>query len=89
MNSRTTRRFRNAFTRLPNEVQEQARRTFAVWKTDPHHSSLRFKQIHSSQPIFSVRVSRDWRALGLKQGETVVWFWIGSHSDYHEMIAHL
>jgi hypothetical protein len=30
-----------------------------------------------------------WRALGVREHETMVWFWIGSHADYDGMLARL
>ncbi len=37
-------------------------------------------------PIHSARIGRDWRALGLRTGDEVVWFWIGSHDEYERML---
>ncbi len=40
-------------------------------------------------PIDSVRISLDHRALGVRAGEDIVWFWIGSHADYDKVISQL
>src|SRR5690606_21977791 len=40
-------------------------------------TGLRFKKVHASRPIYSVRVTRGYRALGILENETVTWFWIG------------
>tara|TARA_B110000305_G_C19072025_1_gene462113 strand:- start:301 stop:474 length:174 start_codon:yes stop_codon:yes gene_type:complete len=29
---------------------------------------------------------KNWRALGTMDGEGIVWFWIGSHEDYNNLI---
>ncbi|MEJ7680003.1 MAG: hypothetical protein WKG06_19525 [Segetibacter sp.] len=50
---------------------------------------LHFKQVHHQQPIYSVRVGLSYRALGIKQEETMIWFWIGSHEDYNKLIVQL
>ena len=50
---------------------------------------MRFKRVHTSEPIYSVRVSRDYRAVGVREGDTVMWFWIGSHADYDDLISRL
>jgi len=86
MNSRTTDAFWQAFHRLPAEVQKQARTKFALWRGNPFHPSLRFKQI-SGTPLYSVRITRDYRALGLKRDDMLIWFWIGSHEDYEKEIS--
>ena len=89
MTSHTTERFRKALRHLPPHIQRQAGRAYRLWKKDPHHRSLQFKQVHAREPIYSVRVGIGWRALGVKEGDTVVWFWIGSHADYDKLLAQL
>jgi hypothetical protein len=89
MKSHTTERFRKAFQQLPTEVQEAARKAYSLWKQNPQHRSLQFKQIHRQRPIYSVRVGRAWRAVGIRHEEYMLWFWIGSHGDYDKLIAQL
>jgi len=75
--SQTTEKFWKAFAKLPAHVQRKARERYQLWKDNPSHPSLQFKQIHSSRPIFSVRVGIGWRAVGIKQDEIMIWYWIG------------
>jgi len=89
MKSRTTERFRRALARLPANVQEQARRAFDVWRRTPNHPSLQFKRIHARDPIYTVRIGIQWRALALLRGDAVVWFWIGHHSEYDTLVSRL
>ncbi len=89
MKSVTTSRFRKAFEKLPKRTQIKARDNYRLWQENPNHPSLNFKQIHSSQPIHSVRVGIGYRALGVKQDQTMVWFWIGSHEEYNTIIDSL
>ena len=89
MISRITEEFRINFDALPLEVQTKAIYKYKIWKTNPGHPSLRFKQIHISKPVFSIRISIGYRALGLQEGDTIIWFWIGSHSDYNKLIKNL
>ena len=87
MNSRTTRAFRQCLAALPAEVRRQAVKAYRLWRSDPRHPSLQFKQIHATKGIWSVRIALGWRALGvLKDGE-IVWFWVGSHADYDRLIG--
>jgi len=44
--------------------------------------SLRFKCINREENVWSVRVSRGCRAVGVLDGDTVTWFWIGDHDAY-------
>ena len=54
MISHTTERFRKAFAELPQQVQQKAKDSYKQFKQDPFYSSLRFKRIHSTKPIYSV-----------------------------------
>ena len=87
MKSRTTERFRKALAALPEQVQEQARESYRLFQRDPSHPGLRFKPVHPSLPIYSARVGRGYRALGLLDGDAIVWYWIGSHAEYDRLIA--
>ena len=89
MKSHTTERFRKAFGRLPAHVQARARQAFRLWQQSPSHLSLRFKQVHPTQPIYAVRIGIHWRAVGVKTGDTIVWYWVGSHSDYDSLLTSL
>jgi hypothetical protein len=89
LRSRTTARFRVAFEALPDEVQRRAWTAFVLWQENALHPSLRFKQVHATQPIYSVRVGLGWRALGLRDGDAMIWFWIGSHADYDHLLETL
>ena len=89
MNSRIDRDFREAFARLPRRVQDQARRAFRRWLEDPFHPGLHFKSIHPTLPVYSVRIGLHYRAVGVRDGDTVSWFWIGSHADYDRLISSL
>jgi hypothetical protein len=85
MNSRTSARFRDCYERLPERIQQIARKNFALWKLNPGHPSLRFKEVRPL--LWSVRVGLDHRALAAYEGTTYIWFWIGSHDEYLRLIA--
>lgn len=89
MKSRINDRFLKAYRDLPADVRAQARKAYRLFAANPNHPSLNFKRIHSTKPIYSARVSLQYRTLGVVQGDTIVWFWIGSHADYDRLIANL
>jgi hypothetical protein len=89
MHSHRTRRFREAFDHLPKEIKVKARKAFKLWKANAHHPSLQFRQVHANEPVVSVRIALGWRALGIREQGTVIWFWIGTHSDYDKVISNL
>ncbi len=75
------------YAHLPANVREQARRAYRLWRSNPSHPGIQFKRIHSTEPIFSARVGQGWRALGTLEGDTVTWFWIGSHAEYDTIVS--
>lgn len=89
MRSRTTREFWKLFQELPESIQERARARYRLWRTSPDHTSLSFKRVHETEPLYSVRISLNYRAIGLAEGDTMTWFWIGSHADYDEKLRRL
>ena len=89
MKSHTSERFREAFARLPASAQRQAKEAYKLFKQNPHHPGLRFKQVHPTRPIYSVRITIDYRALGIRDDEDIIWYWIGSHSDYDKLLSRL
>ena len=89
MNSKTTERFWKCYAELPLAVRKHAKETYKQFFKDPYYPSLHFKQIHSTRPIFSVRITKNYRAIGIMQGEDIIWFWIGSHAEYNKILKQL
>lgn len=72
---------------LDGLLQWQAREAFRLFNTNPAHPGLKFARIHGTQaPIYSLRFSEQCRVLGRKEDDTMVWFWIGTHNGYEELI---
>lgn len=76
MKSSVTNAFRKRLNQLPVSVQQQATKAYQLWRLDPYHNSLQFKRINQRQPIYSVRIGLNYRALGLWEADHVYWFWI-------------
>ena len=85
MNSRASTRFWNCYARLPERIQQLTRKNFALWKLNPSHPSLHFKEIKPR--LWSARVGLNHRALAAFDGMTYIWFWIGTHNDYLRLIS--
>nr|WP_281517551.1 hypothetical protein [Ferranicluibacter rubi] len=82
--SYATAAFWKCYDALPGHVRTVADRNFDILKGDPFHPSLHLKQVGR---FWSVRVGSSWRALAVRNGEDLVWFWIGSHADYDKLLA--
>lgn len=77
-------KFWECYKSLPKEIRNLADKNYELLKTNPKHPSLHFKQIGN---LWSVRVGKHYRALGLNKEEGIIWFWIGSHTDYDKLIS--
>ena len=77
-------RFWQCYEALPKRVQKLADKCFELLKADPRHPSLHFKHVGRFR---SVRVGLHYRALGVDVDDGVLWFWIGTHGDYDDLVA--
>ncbi len=90
MKSSVTKTFRKQLEQLPISVHEQAEKAYELWRQEPYHNSLQFKRVSPRQPIYSVRISLNYRALGLWDADNhIYWFWIGAHDEYEELLKRL
>lgn len=89
MKSRRTHEFVTRFAKLPNPIKQLARKNYRLWKQNPLHPGLQFKRVQAVEGVYSVRVGLDWRVLGVKDGETMTWFWIGPHAEYDRLLRTL
>lgn len=87
MKSATLPSFWSGYRKLGGSVRERARKAYQLWAENPFHPSLHFKCINSEESIWSVRVTRSYRALGVLEGDTVTWFWIGNHDEYEQFYS--
>jgi len=87
--SRATPRFWTAYRALPADVQEQAQQAYRLFRENPGHPSLRFKKVSDREPVYSVRVTLNYRAVGLLEGDEITWLWIGDHDHYDRLLKTL
>ena len=78
--------FWDSFRALPTPVQDRARKSFELLKADSRHPSLHFKKVDR---FWSVRVGLRYRALAIEVEQGILWFWIGSHTDYDALLKRL
>jgi len=53
-------------------------------KEDPRHPSICLKKVGR---FYSARVGLHHRALAVEAPDGLLWFWIGSHAEYDQMIS--
>jgi len=81
-----TKAYHELFTKLPPDVQKQARKANRLFEENPSHPSLRFKPIDKKKSRYSVKVNESYRVVGRKEGDTIYWYFIGKHSDYDHLL---
>lgn len=69
---------------LPAAVQTLADRSFKRLKADPRHPSLQLKKLGR---FWSVRVGLHYRAVAVEAADGLLWFWIGSHAEYDQLVG--
>lgn len=87
MKSATLPSFWTAYYTLDETVKNQAKKAYRLWISNPFHNSLHFKCINSKENVWSVRITRSYRAVGILSKDTVTWFWIGHHDDYERYFS--
>lgn len=87
MNSVTLPTFWSAYSGLDETIRRSARKAHRLWAENPYHPSLHFECINREENIWSVRVTRGYRAIGIFEGDTVTWFWIGRHDTYERFFS--
>jgi hypothetical protein len=83
MQSRAALSFWEGYRLLPPEIQRAAVKQYRLWLSDHGHHSVQFKKV---QDYWAARVTDHYRALGIMERETVIWFWIGPHREYEKLI---
>lgn len=53
---------------------------------NPFHPGLNFEEVDKKRSLWSARVTRGYRVLGIRDRGEVIWFWIGSHQEYDRLI---
>ncbi len=71
MNSATLPSFWVAYSNLDETIRRGARKAYRLWADNPFHPSLRFKCINTPERIWSVRITRGFRALGVVDDNTI------------------
>ena len=87
MISRTRPEFWRLFANLDRQTQATARATYDRFLSDPAHPSLRFKKLTGVPGAWSVRIGKQYRAVGERHGDKIYWFWIGTHNDFDNLFS--
>jgi hypothetical protein len=85
MKSRAVTSFWAGYNRLPETIQKLAAKQYSLLLENSHHPSVRFKKVGTH---WSARITDDYRAVGIMDGDTVIWFFVGTHAEYIQILKH-
>jgi hypothetical protein len=75
--------FWQSYRVLPAQIRDAARNAYKKFLQNPAQPSLRLERLRSDPRFWSVRVTRDYRAVAQRfESDTWIWIWIGSHKDF-------
>jgi plasmid maintenance system killer protein len=87
VNSRTRPSFWRAYERLSESNRASARRAYALFAKNSEHPSLRFKKLGGYDNVWSVRINEQYRAVGERKGDTIIWAWVGTHNEFDKLFG--
>lgn len=88
MTSRGTERFWLLYRKLPDEIKEAARRAHEKFRENTAHPGLQLERLRKDPRLWSVRVTRDFRAVARRyENDVWVWIWIGDHSQFDSQFS--
>lgn len=82
MVARAAAEFWQLYHDLSPAARAAARRAYRLFSQNPAHPGLRLERLRFDPRAWSVRVTRDVRAVAMRHGDEWVWFWIGTHRDF-------
>jgi hypothetical protein len=75
--------FWHCYRRAPEEIQRRADKQYELLAENPSHPSVQLKPVGA---FWSARVTEDYRALAFREGNSLIWFWLGPHSEYDRLL---
>lgn len=85
--------FKKQLEKLPAHIQELAGDAYRQFLDDPYHPVLDNHELVDTKKgrhrksSRAVSITRRYRAIYVTEGDTNVWYWIGSHEDYNNFVG--
>ncbi len=77
--------FNKCYFELPTAVRKMTVEAYRKFCDDPYQSGLRFKKLKNSDDLYSVRLNRSYRAVGVVADAEIIWFWIGTKQAFEKI----
>ena len=84
MKSKRTAKFQALYDVLPTGIQDLADKAYERFEENPDHPGLNFKPVGGGW--YSARIGIHYRAVCYIDDGAYVWFWIGIHTDYDNLL---
>ena len=79
----TSPSFWTCYDQLPRNVQNLADKNFELLKKNTYHPSLHTKKVGK---YWSARIGRKFRTIAVEVEKGLLWFWIGTHAEYDNLL---
>jgi Txe/YoeB family toxin of Txe-Axe toxin-antitoxin module len=79
--------FWRAYGQLAPPIKLRAKSAWKIFEREPNHPSLRFKKLQARNDLWSVRINEQYRAVGVRSGDTIEWIWIGTHNEFDNLFS--
>jgi hypothetical protein len=85
--------YKDQLSRLPREIRREAAAAFRQFKKTPSHRSLRHHVLKDrgrgrhEVGSCSVSINMNYRAVYFVDGDTNVWYWIGTHTEFDDFFG--
>ncbi len=86
MISRLDPEFLEALRKLDQATRRKVQRAYQLFKDNPRHGSLRFRRVRGTRNHYSARIDDYYRVLGVVEGNSITWYWVGPHDEYERII---
>jgi len=81
MVSKVTGGFRDSLRHAPADIRKAAIDSYRMFRADPLNRRLGFSKVQGN--IWRAEIKdTGWRVIGLRQGDTIIWDFLGDHSKY-------
>jgi hypothetical protein len=79
--------FWRAYDRIAPAIKVRAKAAWKFFERAPDHPSLCFKKLQAHDNLWSVRINEQYRAVGIRSGDTIEWIWIGTHNEFDNLFS--
>jgi len=87
--NRRAREFQYLYGELPPRIQALGIKAFELFEANPLHPSLALHRLKNNSKgshrddSYAVSITTRYRAVYFTDGDTNVWYWVGTHAEYN------